>query len=40
MAAVYFLLASEIDKNPFTLFNLKGMDLMKIFHVSKEDTKV
>lgn len=29
MAAVLFLIANEIDKNPFLVFNLKGFDLLQ-----------
>ncbi|XP_019629685.1 PREDICTED: uncharacterized protein LOC109473944 [Branchiostoma belcheri] len=38
MAAVYYLITSEIDKNPFTLFNLRGVDLMGYFNISPSDT--
>ena len=33
MAAVFFLVTSEIDKNPFTLFLLRGVDLKQYFNV-------
>jgi len=32
IAAVLYLFANEIDKNPFILFNLHGLDLLKEFH--------
>jgi len=35
MAAVYFVLASQIDKNPFILFELRGLDLIKCFNIEK-----
>ncbi|XP_035679554.1 uncharacterized protein LOC118417905 [Branchiostoma floridae] len=38
MAAVYYLITSEIDKNPFTLFNLRGVDLMGYFNIKPSDT--
>ena len=39
MAAVYFLLTSEIDKNPFTLFMLRGVDLMQYFSIKNSETE-
>ncbi|XP_077867216.1 putative ATP-dependent helicase/translocase YwqA [Saccoglossus kowalevskii] len=39
MAAVYFLITSEIDKNPFTLFTLHGMDLVKHFNIKVSETE-
>ncbi len=37
MAGVYFILAGEIDKDPFLLFKLRGIDLIKTF---KLDSRV
>jgi uncharacterized Zn finger protein len=37
MAAVYFLLTSEIDKNPFTLFLLRDVDLKQYFNVKNSE---
>lgn len=37
MAAVYFLVTSEIDKNPFTLFLLRGVDLKQYFNVKNSE---
>ncbi|XP_028406807.1 uncharacterized protein LOC114529246 [Dendronephthya gigantea] len=37
MAAVYFLLTSEIDKNPFTLFLLRDVDLKRHFNVKNNE---
>jgi len=40
MAAVYFLLASEIDKNPFTIFEIRGGDLLSKFSISSESLEI
>ena len=37
MAAVYFLVTSEIDKNPFTLFLLREVDLKRYFDVKNSE---
>lgn len=37
MAAVYFLLTSEIDKNPFTLFLLRNVNLKRHFNVKNSE---
>ena len=37
MAAIYFLLTSEIDKNPFTLFLLRDVDLKQYFNVKNSE---
>ena len=37
MAAVYFLLTSEIDKNPFTLFLLRDVNLKQYFNVKNSE---
>ena len=39
MAAVYFLLTSEIDKNPFTLFLLRDVDLKQYFNVKNSEVE-
>ncbi|XP_077984606.1 uncharacterized protein Rv2102-like [Glandiceps talaboti] len=39
MAAVYFLITSEIDKNPFTLFTLHGVDLVNHFNIKVSETE-
>ncbi|XP_070554306.1 uncharacterized ATP-dependent helicase YwqA-like isoform X2 [Ptychodera flava] len=39
MAAVYFLITSEIDKNPFTLFALHGVDLVQHFNIKVTETE-
>ncbi len=36
MAAVYFTFTSAIDKNPFLVFKIRGMDLTEYFHIEKE----
>jgi uncharacterized Zn finger protein len=33
LAALYFILVSEIDKNPFLIFELRGLDLKKEFEI-------
>lgn len=33
LAALYFVLVSEIDKNPFLIFELRGLDLKKEFEI-------
>ena len=40
MAAVYFLVTSEIDKNPFTLFLLRDVDLKQYFNVTNSETEL
>ena len=39
MAAVYFLLTSEIDKNPFTLFLLRDVNLKQYFNVKNSEVE-
>jgi len=40
MAAVYYMLASEIDKNPFAIFLIRGIDLVGHFKISTEALKI
>lgn len=40
MAAVYFTLATAIDRNPFIIFELNGVDLKKHFHIEEKDTEI
>lgn len=35
MAAVYYIFTSMIDKNPFTLFNVRGLDLLEEFNLDQ-----
>jgi len=39
IAALYYALTSEIDKNPFILFKLRGLDLVEHYNI-KEDLKL
>ena len=39
IAALYYVLTNEIDKNPFLLFKLRGLDLIKHYNI-KDDLKV
>lgn len=39
IAGLYFMLVNEIDKNPFILFSLRGLDLIKQYDI-KEDLKI
>ena len=36
IAGLYFILANEIDKNPFILFSLRGLDLIKHYNIQKD----
>ncbi|MBE0491297.1 MAG: DEAD/DEAH box helicase [Sulfurospirillum sp.] len=36
IAGLYFVLVSEIDKNPFILFSLRGLDLVEHFGIKKD----
>jgi len=36
MASVYYILTAEIDKNPFTIFEIRGIDLLGHFKISEE----
>lgn len=36
IAALYFALTTEIDKNPFILFGLRGLDLITHYNIKKE----
>lgn len=36
IAALYFMLAREIDKNPLILFSLRGLDLVSYFEIKEE----
>lgn len=31
LAAVVYIITNKIDKNPFIVFNLRGMDLLETF---------
>lgn len=35
IAGLYYILVKEIDKNPFILFSLHGLDLVEHFHIKK-----
>ncbi len=36
MAGVYFVLTAMIDNNPFLLFEIRGIDLIRHYHIKKE----
>jgi len=36
LAGLYFILVNEIDKNPFILFSLRGLDLIKHYNIQKD----
>ena len=36
IAGLYFILVNEIDKNPFILFSLRGLDLIKQYNIEKD----
>ncbi|MFA7083077.1 MAG: DEAD/DEAH box helicase [Arcobacteraceae bacterium] len=36
IAGLYFMLVNEIDKNPFILFSLRGLDLIEHFNIKKD----
>ncbi len=36
IAGLYFMLVNEIDKNPFILFSLRGLDLVKHYKIEKD----
>ena len=36
IAGLYFILLNEIDKNPFILFSLRGLDLIKHYNIQKD----
>jgi len=36
IAGLYFMLVNEIDKNPFILFSLRGLDLVKHYNIQKD----
>ncbi len=36
IAGLYFILVNEIDKNPFILFSLRGLDLVKHYKIEKD----
>jgi SNF2 family DNA or RNA helicase/uncharacterized Zn finger protein len=36
IAGLYFVLVNEIDKNPFILFSLRGLDLIKHYNIQKD----
>ena len=36
IAGLYFILVNEIDKNPFLLFALRGLDLIKHYNIQKD----
>ena len=38
IAGLYFILVNEIDKNPFILFSLRGLDLIKHYNIQKDLT--
>ena len=38
MAAVYFHLTTHIDQDPFTLFRLRGVNLLAYFGIKQADT--
>jgi len=39
ITALYYMLTNEIDKNPFILFKLRGLDLIKHYNI-KDDLKI
>lgn len=39
IAALYFVLSKQIDKDPFILFSLRGLDIVEYFGI-KEDIKI
>ncbi|MDX9802104.1 MAG: DEAD/DEAH box helicase [Spirochaetia bacterium] len=39
LAAVVYIIANEIDKNPFLVFNLHNYDLVKELHLSSDSNK-
>ncbi len=36
IAGLYFILVNEIDKNPFLLFSLRGLDLIQHYNIQKD----
>ena len=36
IAGLYFMLVNEIDKNPFILFSLRGLNLIKHYNIKKD----
>lgn len=36
MAGVYFVLTAMIDNNPFVLFEIRGIDIVRHYHIKKE----
>ncbi len=40
MAAVYYVLTAEIDKNPFTIFEIRGVDLISRFSIKSSNLKI
>ena len=36
ITGLYFMLVNEIDKNPFILFSLRGLDLIKHYNIQKD----
>ena len=36
IAGLYYILVNEIDKNPFILFSLRGLDLIKHYNIQKD----
>ena len=36
IAGLYFILVNEIDKNPFIIFSLRGLDLIKHYNIQKD----